>query len=45
MKDALKQYKEREPGITCILVGTRRDDPHGGKYCEHTQISGLYVVM
>ncbi|KAG8798746.1 hypothetical protein FRC16_006597 [Serendipita sp. 398] len=31
MKDALKQYKEKEPKIKSILVGTRRSDPHGDK--------------
>jgi FAD synthetase len=31
MKEALQQYKEREPGVMSILVGTRRDDPHGCK--------------
>lgn len=31
MKEALKQYQEREPGVKSVLVGTRRADPHGGK--------------
>lgn len=29
MKEALFQYKAKEPDVTSILVGTRRDDPHG----------------
>ncbi|KAG8835831.1 3'-phosphoadenosine 5'-phosphosulfate sulfotransferase [Serendipita sp. 399] len=31
MKEALKQYKESRPEVKCILVGTRRGDPHGDK--------------
>jgi FAD synthetase len=30
MRRALETYKERFPHIFAILVGTRRDDPHGG---------------
>jgi FAD synthetase len=30
MKQALMQYKEQEPNVKSILLGTRRDDPHGG---------------
>lgn len=30
MKKALQIYKERFPVIEGILVGTRRNDPHGG---------------
>ncbi|KIM22889.1 hypothetical protein M408DRAFT_332660 [Serendipita vermifera MAFF 305830] len=29
MKEALQQYKTIDPKIKNILVGTRRDDPHG----------------
>jgi len=39
MKEALNQYKEREPGVTSILVGTRRDDPHGGELRERLELA------
>jgi len=29
MKEALSIYQRAEPGVKAILVGTRRDDPHG----------------
>lgn len=32
MRRALHLYKERYPHIEAILVGTRRSDPHGGKF-------------
>lgn len=32
MRRGLELYKERHPNIDAILVGTRRADPHGGKY-------------
>jgi len=30
MKEALRQYQEKEPSVKSILIGTRRADPHGG---------------
>ena len=30
MKEALSIYQQAEPDVKAILVGTRRDDPHGG---------------
>lgn len=30
MKKALEEYHTQKPDIKAILVGTRRDDPHGG---------------
>jgi FAD synthetase len=30
IKQALLKYKELHPNIEAILVGTRRNDPHGG---------------
>lgn len=30
MKEALSMYQQAEPEVKAILVGTRRDDPHGG---------------
>ena len=30
MKHALAVYKERNPHVEAILIGTRRTDPHGG---------------
>jgi FAD synthetase len=35
MKLALAAYKARFPHIEAILIGTRRTDPHGGKYVPH----------
>lgn len=35
MLEALEVYKERFPNISAILIGTRRTDPHGGKYPHH----------
>ena len=32
MRRALEAYKVAFPHIEAILVGTRRDDPHGGEY-------------
>lgn len=32
MKNALAVYKEKFPNIEAILIGTRRTDPHGGKF-------------
>ncbi|RIA89860.1 hypothetical protein C1645_771250 [Glomus cerebriforme] len=34
MKPALEKYLEQRPGVKAILVGTRRNDPHGGKLAE-----------
>jgi hypothetical protein len=31
MKEALRQYQEREPGVKSILIGIRKADPHGGE--------------
>jgi hypothetical protein len=48
MKEALKQYQVAEPVIKGILIGTRRDDPHGGMYeaeaikstaCTHSNVT------
>jgi hypothetical protein len=44
MKEALRQYQEREPAVKSILVGTRRADPHGGELSSSilsSQTSGL----
>jgi FAD synthetase len=30
MKQALGDYLERRPSVQAILIGTRRNDPHGG---------------
>lgn len=30
MKNALEEYHTQKPDIKAIMVGTRRDDPHGG---------------
>ena len=30
MKEALSMYQQADPDVKAILVGTRRDDPHGG---------------
>jgi hypothetical protein len=32
MKEALSIYQRAEPDMKAILVGTRKDDPHGGAY-------------
>ncbi|PVG01636.1 adenine nucleotide alpha hydrolases-like protein [Serendipita vermifera] len=31
MKEALMQYKEHDPSVKSVLLGTRRGDPHGEK--------------
>lgn len=31
MKEALSIYQRADPGVKAILMGTRRDDPHGGE--------------
>ncbi|RGB23641.1 hypothetical protein C1646_774205 [Rhizophagus diaphanus] len=36
MKPALIKYLKQKPNIKAILVGTRRNDPHGGKLKEFT---------
>lgn len=44
MKEALRQYQEREPAVKSILIGTRRADPHGGELFSSifsSQTSGL----
>lgn len=37
MRRGLELYKERNPDIDAILIGTRRGDPHGGK--------SLYILI
>jgi FAD synthetase len=32
IKQALYMYKKKFPQITAILIGTRRNDPHGSEY-------------
>lgn len=32
MRLALENYKKAFPKVTAILIGTRRTDPHGGKF-------------
>jgi len=39
MKEALEGYHTLKGDIKAIMVGTRRDDPHGGKHNRYTQCS------
>ena len=43
MREALQLYKDHFPRITAILVGTRRTDPHGGKFYQiRLSTEGIY---
>ncbi|KAF5348010.1 hypothetical protein D9758_010010 [Tetrapyrgos nigripes] len=44
MRQALQIYKDKHPNITGILIGTRRNDPHGGYISStHTRREGVDV--
>ena len=34
MRRGLELYKIEHPGVSAILMGTRKGDPHGGQYCS-----------
>jgi FAD synthetase len=41
MKDALQTYLEAHNTIKAVLVGTRRNDPHGGKISRESPYASM----